>query len=264
MRTRLHSFSLLLAAAVVPTLVPRATAEPAFAGQDSGAQGGSPVDDAAKVLRLRQARQTTARSFVDYGKAAFDRADFQGALANFAEALSLDPQNEEARERFRATEDALGMSASQAAESFKDDSQVLLVKAEWARMQADSFSSAGDVALASGKYDDAIQAYRKAEIVLRNYPLIATESLDERIVQSKLQEAAKLRDEAVLEKVRVEREAAAEAARQREQAEADRRENKLRSYYENANRAFVEQNYAQSENWADLILAADPGNQLAR
>jgi Flp pilus assembly secretin CpaC/tetratricopeptide (TPR) repeat protein len=269
MRTRLHTFPLLFAAAVAPQLAPYALAEPAPEGQEPSVQDQSPEDrspqaSADEVLLRRQKRQSMAREFVALGNELYERADFKGALGRFAEALELDPENEEARSRFRAAEDALGVSASQAAETFKDDTDVLRIKREWARMEAARFSSTGDRLLREGLHDEAIQAYRKAEIVLRNYPLIATESLDERIVRSKLQEAAKLRDEAILEQSRVEQEAAAAAAREREQAERDRRENKLRSYYENANRSFVQQDYAQAEKWSDLILIADPGNQLAR
>lgn len=273
MRTRLHTFQLLLAAAACQ-LVPHAVAEAGTARQEPSAQEPgiqepgtpdlSPQESTDQVLLRRQKRQSLAREYVALGNEAYERADFTTALGRYAEALELDPESEEARARFRAAEDALGVPAAQAAETFKDDTDVLRIKREWARMEASRFSSTGDRLLREGDHEGAIQSYRKAEIVLRNYPLIATESLDERIVRGKLQEATKLRDEAILERARRDQEAAAEAAREREKAERDRRENKLRSYYEAANRAFVQQDYAQAENWADLILAADPGNQLAR
>ncbi len=256
MRTRLHTFPLLLAAAVATQLAPVAGA---LAQDDPSA-----ASAADEVVRRREARQLLAREYAAHGAAAFDRADFKAALGHYAEALELDPENEAARAGFRSAEDALGISASQAAESFKDNTDALRIKREWARMEADRFIATGDRKLKEGEYGAAIEAYRKAEIVLRNYPLIVTESLDERIVRSKLTEASKLRDEAVLEAARREREAADQARREREKAEAERRENRLRSYYESANKSFVQQDYAQAEKWADLVLASDPGNQLAR
>src|SRR5688572_30097625 len=137
MRTRLHTFPLLFAAAVAPQLAPHALAEPATEGQDPSVQEQTPADktpqqSADEVQVRRQARQTLAREYIALGNQAYERADFMGALGAYAEALELDPQNEEARERFRAAEDALGVSASQAAETFKDDTDVLRIKREWA------------------------------------------------------------------------------------------------------------------------------------
>jgi len=262
MRTRLHPFLLLLAAAVAPVLVPCVHAAPAAArptGQEPSIQ-----DNAATIALRREQNRELAKTFVERGNEAYSRADFKGALELFAGALELDPTSETARARFRAAEDALGMPASQAAETFRDDQQVLRIKEAAARMETDRFSSAGDRFLREGAYDDAILSYRKAQIVLRNWPLIATESLDERIIENKLQEAIKLRDEAVLAATLQAREEAQRLVEERERGERERRENKLKSYYENANRAFVELDYQQSEKWTDLILASDPGNQLAR
>ena len=48
----------------------------------------------------------------------------------------------------------------------------------------------------AGDYDRAIESFRQAETILRIDPLIATNSLDERLVSNKLKEAIVLRDEA--------------------------------------------------------------------
>jgi Flp pilus assembly secretin CpaC/tetratricopeptide (TPR) repeat protein len=264
MRTRLHPLPLLLAAAVAPALVPGALAGSTLVGSVWGSQEPS-VDDAAQEIQARQeARRILSNRLVEQGNIAFDRADFMRALSLFSEALETDPTNELAQTRFRSTEAALGVSAAQAADAFGESRDVLRIKREAARMEVDRFLSIGQRELTQGNHDGAIQAYRQALIILRNFPLIVSETVNERNVEALIVEAANLRDEAVLEREARERAEAERLRTEREQAERERLENRLNSFYENANRAFIEEKYEQAEKWADLIIASDPKNQLAR
>ena len=116
----------------------------------------------------------------------------------------------------------------------------------------------------AGDYDRAIESFRQAETILRIDPLIATNSLDERLVSNKLKEALIARDEAEQLELAQQRSAAAEEVARMEAAERDRVRNKLSSYYERANSAFMAENYDEASKFAQLILVADPGSEAAQ
>lgn len=223
------------------------------------------LQGAQDVVRRRQeAKQTLAQEYLEQARAELDRADLEAALKNASAALNLTPGDQEARDLLRKIQGLMGDEYSTAALAFEDAVQREHVRRAQARLEAQDHVGRGDTALREGSYDGAIQEYRQAEIVLRYHPLIATDSLDARIVRGKIQEAIRLRDEAIAE---AEEAARTEADRERqliEQRDRERRETKLREYYEHANRAFLAERYEEAEGWTDLILLEDPGNEAAQ
>jgi len=93
--------------------------------------------------------------------------------------------------------------------------------------------------------------------------LIATESLDERIITGKLNEAVDLAEDGrKAEAARIAAEA--QAAEQAREADArDYRENKLRALYEQANQAFWADRFAHAEDLCVQILNEDSENEAA-
>ena len=69
-----------------------------------------------------------------------------------------------------------------AASFLKDATEQERVRRAQATMAAEDARQRGKLALAAGDYDRAIEQYRQAEMILRYNPLIASGTLDERIV----------------------------------------------------------------------------------
>ena len=216
-----------------------------------------------KAMLRMQKSKVLSEQFAARGEEALSRSDLQGALVLFSEAVQLDPANQAARDGFRRVEAMMGDPLAQGSAAFESEADRYLVKQTITRARAEEWNTKGDAALRAGDYDGAVEAYRQAETILRIDPLIATDSLDERIVSAKLKETIQLRDEAEQLELAQTRAAAEEAAR-KEAAERDRVRNKLSTYYERANSAFMAENYDEAAKFAQLILVADPGNESAQ
>ncbi|MEL6715269.1 MAG: hypothetical protein AAFP86_15930, partial [Planctomycetota bacterium] len=115
-----------------------------------------------------------------------------------------------------------------------------------------------------GDYDEAIVNYRQAQTVLQYNPLIATDSLDQRLIEGRLEEAIRAREENAAETLRRQREEGEKQLERVKEAERENLESKLRSYYESANIAFKAQKYDEAAKFAELVLVRDPGNELAK
>ncbi|MGD2018701.1 MAG: hypothetical protein PVJ89_11330 [Planctomycetota bacterium] len=217
-----------------------------------------------KALLRMQKSKALSEQFAARAEEALSRSDLQGALVLYSEAVQLDPSNQAAREGFRRVEGMMGDPLAQGSAAFESEADRYLVKQTITRARAEEWNAKGDAALRAGDYDGAVEAYRQAETILRIDPLIATDSLDERIVSAKLKETIQLRDEAEQLELAQARAAAAEEAARKEAAERDRVRNKLSTYYESANSAFMAENYDEAAKFAQLILVADPGNENAQ
>lgn len=211
----------------------------------------------------RQRAGVLVENYVAQGAELLDRADLEGALQAYANALEVDPGSQAARAGLRQVEALMGERFSQAAEFMEDAAARETVRRAQARMAADKARIEGDSAMAAGDYGLAIQRYREAQTILRFHPLVADSTLDEHIVGGLLDRAADLLEEARLEEERQRIEVAQAAREAEEQAQREYRENKLRTLYREANAAFLAENFRRSESLAQQILVIDPKNQAA-
>lgn len=219
------------------------------------------VQDAAQRNRQRQAY--LADKAIGLGEEALAQLDLQEALAQFSRALEVMPSNETARERLRHTRALLGDEYANISVAFDDMVERERVRQAIARLDVEQFTLDGDNHLLASDYDAAVESYRRAEMILRYHPLVATDTLDEKIVSAKLASATQLAMEA-----RNRQDAAAkdEAARLRAAAEEEQRDyraKKLGKLYSDANRAFEQENYSLAETLAEQVLLYDPGNEHA-
>jgi type II secretory pathway component GspD/PulD (secretin) len=220
-------------------------------------------DDAARA-KLRQQQGTfLASEYLKKGDALVDRADLAGALEAYSSALNIDPTSQLAREKIHKVEGLMGTSYADAASLLKDATEQEMVRRAQARLAAEDASIKGDNALRAGDLNTAIEQYRQAEMILRYHPLIATDSLDERIVAGKLERAIQMQEEAARMAEQKAQEAAQLAKEKREREEREYRENKLRAMYSEANAAFLAENYKRAEELTEQILVEDPGNPAA-
>ncbi|MEM8711455.1 MAG: hypothetical protein AAGG01_10920 [Planctomycetota bacterium] len=213
-------------------------------------------------LRMQKSRALSTQ-FAELGEEALSRGDLTEAVESFASAVELDPSNQTAREGFRRALAMQGDPLATADEQFRSDVNGIEVRQAMARMRAEDFAASGEVAMQSGDYDAAVQAFRQAETILKLNPLIATNSLDEQMVRGKLEAAINLRTEAQAMKIQREREEAEAEVARLQAEETNRLENKLKEYYARADRAFRAEKYAEAAKFAELILVRDPANRFA-
>ncbi len=238
------------------------TTEAAFAGS-ANLQGTDLQEDAERIQRKRSQREFLSGESIKEGDALFERGDLEGALVAYANAMAVDPGNQDARERMQKVEAMLGKRYAVVADTLQDEVERAMVKRAQARIEAERFDILGDTSLRKGEYDDAIQNYRSAEMILRYNPLIATESLDEQIITGKLNSTIELREESRLENERLAMEAARVAKEDAERTETEYREGKLITLFNEASQAFLNEDFGRCESLCDVILMQDSGNEAA-
>ncbi len=236
---------------------PTATQEPV--------QEQEPLDEAAKRAQLmRERQQFLADQYIAQGDALLDQADLEGALAAYANALEVMPSSETARERLRRVQALMGDRYQEAEDFLEDAYEIEVVKRTQARLEAEQLALDGDNYMRLKDYDKAIEAYRRAETILRYNPLIASPTLDEQIVSQKLATAVRLAEEKRLQDEQTQADEARRLLEQREEESRDYRTNKLRTLYTEANNAFHREQYGVAESLAEQILVYDPGNEHAQ
>jgi len=237
---------------------PTQPSEPAAPSAQAGL-----AQDAAR-LSVREQQQTyLAAESIREGDALLDRADLAGALKAYAWAVELDPSSQAARDKLHKVQALMGPSYMDAASFMKDATEQEMVRRAQARLAAEDADRAGDNAVRAGNPDKAIEHYRQAEMILRYNPLIASGTLDERIVAGKLQGAIRASEQARHDADAAAREAAAVERARREQEERAYRENKIRTLFAEANSAFLNENYARAETLAGQVLLEDRENKAA-
>jgi len=227
-------------------------------------QDGSLSEDAQRAARLRQQQAFLSAQYVEEGDRHLERGDLEAALTSFSNALDLDPSSQTARGQMRKVESLLGDRYAIAGSFLEDAAQREVVRRSQARMAAEDARIRAKNALAQGDYATAVEQYRQAEIILRYNPLIATDSLDAKLVQGELETAVRMAEEG---KAEIARRAAAEADEVRRRSEEETRqsrEDRLREFFESAHASFLAEDYTKAEATTAQILLEDPNNAPAR
>lgn len=242
-----------LAPVATPASAPAAATEPT---QD--------LSDAAQLQRLRDERAATlSAEYVRVGDQRRDSGDLQSAVTEYSRALEVNPASREARERLSQMQAALGNRYASIAEQYRDAVDRETVRRAQAQMAAEEASRLGDMAMAQQDYEGAAALYREAQTILMYHPLVATSSIDEKIVTGKLNSALdQLEASRAAREARLAAETEADKARKEEDARKYR-ENRLRTRYQDANQAFLADDYKRAEDLANVILLEDPGNTAA-
>ncbi len=229
----------------------------------AGAQDAALVDDATQI-RLRQERaESLSAQYIKIGDEKRDAGDLGAALAQYSNALEVNPTSRDARDRLSRLQALLGDRYMSMAEQFADAKERDSVRRAQARIAAETSSIQGDTAAQAGDYETAIEHYREAQAILAWHPLVADGSLDEKIVTGKLDSAlVQLEAKRVADAARAVADAEAERVT-REQAARDYRVNKLGAIFRDANQAFLADDYGRAEALCNQVLIEDPGNNAA-
>ncbi len=214
-----------------------------------------------KVRRERQ--QFLSGQYVARGDELLERADLEGALEQYSQALEVMPDNERAKAGMRKVESLMGDRYASAAELFQDATARETVRRAQARLAAQQAAARGDAALRQGDYDTAVGAYREALLILRYNPLIAQGDLSERVIQGNLDSAVDLSREAEVSRRDAERMQADLEREHREEEQREYRARRLGTLYAEADQAFLSDDFARAESLARQILLEDPGNESA-
>jgi tetratricopeptide (TPR) repeat protein len=238
------------------------TQEPAL--EEPALQDPQDVGEQAERIRLLRARQQAlAAQYIARGDELLDSADLQGALEQYSQALDVMPSSQEARDRMRRVQALMGDRFPSAADFMQEAQMREVVRRSQARVAAEQASIEGDAALRRGDYETAIARYNEALLILRYHPLIATASLDERILDGKLNDAIALQAEQRAAQARQEAEEARAEAERREAVQVEYRRERIRTLFAEARMAFLRDDFARAEDLAQQILVDDPGNQAA-
>ena len=221
------------------------------------------ADDAATLQVKIQQRAVLSGRSIEQGDALLERADLEGALREYAYAISVDPTNAQARERFQKVEALLGDRVAVAADVLADEVDRELVRRAQARIAAERADTLGDAAMGEGDHEAAIARYREAQLILRYHPLIASDSIDERLVTGKLERAIESSGEAAATAQQRAEDLAQRARDTAERREREYRENMLVTLYGEANAAFMATRYARAEALCEQILVHDGKNEAA-
>ena len=174
----------------------RSEAPASQAAEPSPAQVQEEIGQAGeRVERLKQQSEFLSQQYLAQGDALLDQNDYEGALSQYSQALEVDPDNQAARERMRRVQGLMGEGFAGAAQGIQDAIERETVRRAQARLEAEQLTIDGDNALRAGEYDQAVELYRRALNILRFHPLIADQTLDERVLDGKLQSAVQLAEE---------------------------------------------------------------------
>ncbi|MBL8861457.1 MAG: hypothetical protein JNK02_05540 [Planctomycetes bacterium] len=254
------------------TTVVQAAADPAalaFDAAGTAEPGSLPLQegvgaDAQRAARLRQQQQFLAGQFLEEGNRLLERGDLEGALTAFANALDLDTSSQAARTQLRKVEALLGDRYQTAGSFLEDAAQREVVRRSQARMAAEDARIRAKNALAQGDYATAVEQYRQAEIILRYNPLIATDSLDAKLVRGELETAVRLSEEGRAEEARLAATQAEETKRRAEEAARQSHQDRQNELFASARTAFLNEDYERAESITTQILLEDPNNAAAK
>ncbi len=225
---------------------------------------GNISEDAQRAARLRQQQEFLAAQYLQEGDRSLEHGDLEAALTAYSNALDLDPASQAARTQMRKVESLLGDRYATAGSFLEDAAQREIVRRSQARMAAEDARIRAKNALAQGDYATAVEQYRQAEIILRYNPLIATDSLDARIVKGELETAVRMAEEGKADAARKAAAEADEVRRRSEEQARQNREDRLRELFDSANAAFLAEDYTKAESMTAQILLEDPNNGPAK
>ncbi len=222
----------------------------------------TPTQDTQGVAQDRQ--KVFIETTLKEARRSMDLKLWNDAARLAAQVLDIEPSNKEAREILFGAQDLLGGAREKGIQQTIED-KVLQQRfeAERARFQAEEKLRVGDAHLEAGRYEQALESYGHAQLILRYSPAIAPGSELERMLEIRVADAGKAKLKAEQERTEARR-----LASQKELAEAERKQRanvaaKVKNLMEAANTAFLQGNYQRAVALLDEVLHMQPTNANA-
>ncbi len=222
------------------------------------------LDDIEDRISLREQRaQALVQNFIREGKKELEKSLIKSAQEQFAHALELDPGNMEAHTLFNQASAMLGQRSESVAVIAEDVRDRMVVRRVQNRIKAQSLIKAGNAAMDASDFGKAIKSFEDALLIIRWNPYLDDGDMDEGTVQGLLETAREERD-------RMERKQDAELQnrifeekQKREKEEKERIKTKIKRLFDNADSAFSNDRFKESELYLDELLKIDPTNEMA-
>lgn len=202
-------------------------------------------------------------AFVQEGLAAMAADDLAAAHEHFAHAYELDPDDPAARDLFQRTAALLGKPGGSLGAVAESAREISAARQDQTRLMAQQYLAEGDAAMARNDFDSAVQHFEDALALVKFAPnaatgLVTASNIAARVALSKRAalDAQSARDNELLDR-------AVALQEEFDWAESTRKERRIRQLLDNANDAFLRDEYETAEAALDQALAASPNNQEA-
>ncbi|MCC6670618.1 MAG: hypothetical protein IT458_06135 [Planctomycetes bacterium] len=227
--------------------------------KETGAQGGS--QDPQDVANQRR-KFIIEQSLVE-ARRSLDLKLWNDAARAAAQVLEIEPSNAEARQILLAAQDLLGQGGKSATAQFQDkvvQRQVAIAQDEFKVRQE---LAMGDALMEQRRYDDAIESYRRAGLVLRYSIYYEPGQNLEKQVEGKLAQARDAKQQAEQAQAEQRRMTSQRELEEQERKQRIARESRVKRLLEQANYDFQTGRYDSSVQLLDQALQLDPTNGYA-
>ena len=212
-------------------------------------------DEIAKKYKLAaEQRKHKAAELVQEGRDYYLRGENEKALNVLSQARYLDKNNKDAIALLNKVAAALDIHQAAIQDQYRREDIRRRVALEQAKIRADNLILQGDSAMEANKFEDAIRLYSDALNIIQHGPYGVDLSLDETGVENRLRDArTRLKNQAL----EVTRKAAVDAMAEKEKEEAlaiERKENRIRLLFKEANRHFQLSKFDEAEKYLDFVV----------
>lgn len=205
-------------------------------------------------------------NFIEEGRMFMDQGQPQKAQEQFAHALELNPDSQEARDLFDAVTNTL-----ESATNMGDDPSMLsdeisnrtVVRRTKNRMKAVELKSAGELAMDTEEYAKAVKSFEDALLIVRWNPYLNEGELDEGSLANLLESAKEAQARQEEERAAELQERIYEQQAAQEEAEKERVMARIEKLFTDANNAFHNDRYKECELYLKELLKLDPTNKMA-
>ena len=204
------------------------------------------------------------REYMRQARALIDNSEYAKAERVLMEAQALQPGNIEVDTQLQIVRDLQGKRAATAGQYADEQRKLVNVLIQQQRAQAAKMNALGKVHLAAGRWDDAIESYEDAQMIITASPYEIDWGGLESEVENGLREATYMKNQAA-DRQRQDQilKGLAERASQEEQRLMQEML-RLETYMGRGVEAFERGDYELAMRMADQVLAEQPDNTKAR
>jgi len=256
-----------------PVVTQPVVQQPAVVPQPVAAPAPMPLREDELASILSQSRQHAAlvddrvaalvAAFVQEGLSAMANDDLVAAHDHFAHAYELDPDDPAARDLYQRTAALLGKPGGSLGTVAESAREKAAARQDQTRLIAQQYLSEGDDAMARNDFEGAVQHFEDALALVRFAPDAASGPVTAANIAARVSlakraalDAQSTRDNQLIDR-------ALSLQEDLDRADATRTERRISQLLDNANDAFLRDEYVTAEAALDEVLNLAPGNEEA-